>query len=169
MFQVNPGIFVVESPCEMLYLVDGNNLMAQTPGWHRDRSAAKKRLLLELAVLVSARKVRVRVVFDGAPDDEFPEGCVYRSVRVHYARTGSDADSRIREMVEQSTSPRDMAVVTSDKPLGSRVKQMGVQVILSGTFRRMLQEAATAKSEKPGDREPIDVAEWLKIFEDSKS
>jgi predicted RNA-binding protein with PIN domain len=160
---------VAEIAGAMLYLVDGNNVMAQTAGWRRNMSGAKKRLLLELAALVAARKVKVRVVFDGAPDDEFPEGCVYRSVHVCYARTGSDADTRIREMVEQSTSRRDTVVVSSDKPLTSRVKQMGAQVILSGTFRRMLQQATATKSEKPGDHEAIDVTEWLKIFEDPKS
>ena len=154
---------------EMLYLVDGNNLMAQTAGWRRNMSAAKRRLLLELAVLVAARKVKVRVVFDGTPDDEFPEGCVYKSVKVHYARPGSDADTRIQEMVEQSTSRRDMVVVSSDKPLTSRVKQMGAQAILSGAFRRILQETAGAQREKPGDHEAIDVAEWLNIFREPKS
>ncbi len=153
----------------MIYLIDGNNVMAQIPGWRRDMSGAKKRLLLALAALVAARKVKVKAVFDGTPDREFPEGCVYKSVRVHYARTGSDADTRIREMVEQAGSKRDIVVVSSDKPLASRVKQMGAQVISSGNFRRMLQEAASLEPEKPGDQETIDVNEWLKIFQKPKS
>lgn len=153
----------------MIYLIDGNNVMAQIPGWRRDMSGAKKRLLLALAALVAARKVKVKAVFDGTPDREFPEGCVYKSVRVHYARTGSDADTRIREMVEQAGSKRDIVVVSSDKPLTSRVKQMGAQVISSGNFRRMLQEAASLEPEKPGDQETIDVNEWLKIFQKPKS
>ena len=33
----------------MPYLVDGNNVMAQTVGWHRDRAAARKRLIRDLA------------------------------------------------------------------------------------------------------------------------
>jgi len=153
----------------MIYLIDGNNVMAQIPGWRRDMSGAKKSLLLALAALVAARKVKVKAVFDGTPDREFPEGCVYKSVRVHYARTGSDADTRIREMVEQAGSKRDIVVVSSDKPLTSRVKQMGAQVISSGNFRRMLQEAASLEPEKPGDQETIEVNEWLKIFQKPKS
>src|ERR687885_205416 len=33
----------------MSYLVDGNNVMAQRVGWHRDKPGARRRLLGELA------------------------------------------------------------------------------------------------------------------------
>ena len=51
----------------MAYLVDGNNVIGQTPGWHRDKPGSRQRLLRELAAFVAATRARVTVVFDGAP------------------------------------------------------------------------------------------------------
>jgi len=148
----------------MIYLVDGNNVMAQIPGWHRDKAEARKRLIRVLARFVSGRRTRVTVVFDGSPDDEFPEGCKYKGVAILYAKPGSDADSRIRELVEKSSRPRDMVVVSSDKALASGVSHRGAQVMSSFKFRAMLGEAEKQQQEKPGEHEPVDLDEWLDIF-----
>ena len=43
---------------------------------------------------------RVDVAFDGAPDDVAPDGARVDGVGVYYAAPGSDADSRIRQLVE---------------------------------------------------------------------
>ncbi len=150
----------------MPYLVDGNNLMAQTVGWHRDKSSARKRLIRELARFVAIRRASLKVVFDGSPEDEFPEGNRYKSVQVFYARPGSDADSRILELVDGSSSRRDIVVVTSDRALGSRARGRGAQVIQSGKFKAMLEEALLHGREKPGDQAPVDVDEWLRFFKD---
>jgi predicted RNA-binding protein with PIN domain len=149
----------------MPYLVDGNNVMAQRVGWHRDKAAARRRLIRDLAVFVGATRAKLRVVFDGVPDDEFPEGRRFKSVQVHYARPGSDADTRIRELVAKSGAGRDIVVVTSDKALGSHVARMGAKVLRSGEFRRMIEDALSSVPDKPGDREPVDVDEWLDFFE----
>jgi uncharacterized protein len=148
----------------MPYLVDGNNVMAQTVGWHKDRSAARKKLVRDLAAFVAAHRVGLKVVFDGVPDEQFPEGSKYKSVQVMYARPGSDADSRILDLVEKSSSRRDLIVVTSDKALGSRAQQKGARVIQSGKFRTALEEASRLEKEKPGEQDPVDLVEWLDFF-----
>src|SRR5688572_22800992 len=48
-----------------MYLVDGNNVMAQRVGWHRNKRAAAERLVRELARLAGAEGRRVVVVYDG--------------------------------------------------------------------------------------------------------
>src|SRR4051794_18717542 len=78
--------------CAMSYLVDGNNVMAQRVGWHRDKPGARRDLLKELARFALSKGVRVTVVFDGAPEQHFPDGASYRGVRVFYAERGSNAD-----------------------------------------------------------------------------
>ena len=148
----------------MSYLVDGNNVMAQTVGWHRNRPQARKRLIHILARFVAVKKAKVNVVFDGYPDEEFPEGARYKSVRVMYARPGSDADSRIEELVGKSTRKRDIVVVTSDKALGSSVTRKGAKLLTSGKFRRMLEEAQITEKDKPDDHEIVDVEEWSRYF-----
>ncbi len=152
----------------MPYLVDGNNVMAQTVGWHRDKATARRRLIHALARFLAVHKVKLKVVFDGVPDDEFPEGIKFKSVHILYARPGSDADSRIKDLVRKSSYKRDMIVVSSDRELASYAKNQGSKVISSGQFRAMLEEAA--KTAIPADKAgvgSVDVDEWLDFFKKS--
>jgi predicted RNA-binding protein with PIN domain len=120
------------------YLVDGNNVMGQRVGWHRDRSGARRRLVAELARFAQVEGVPVEVVFDGAPDDTVPGGSAADGVRVHYAARGSDADTRILELVEQTPEPGRLTVVTSDRHLADLVRRLGAPVVRSGALRRQL-------------------------------
>ena len=149
----------------MSYLIDGNNVMAQRVGWHKDRRGARRGLLDELARFAAARRVRVAVVFDGAPDESFPDGASYRGVRVHYAARGSNADERIKALVEATRERRTLRVVTSDRALAAYVRQCGVAVIPSGEFRQRLAETEKAR-EPPAEKQEIeaDEAHWLRYF-----
>jgi len=154
----------------MSYLVDGNNVMGQRVGWHRDKAGARRRLLGELARFARSARVSVAVVFDGAPDDHFPDGSSFMGVGVYYAARGSDADARVKEMVEASRERRTLKVVTSDRALADYVRQCGAEVIRSGEFRRRLDEAVTAGGQEgsaaPG-REGVEASEldeWMSYF-----
>ena len=148
-----------------MYLIDGNNVMGQQVGWHRDKPAARRQLLEDLSRLARARQTRLTVVFDGRPDDRFPEGSSYRSVRIHYALPGSDADSRIVELVEATPNKRNLTVVTSDRQLTDRVRVCGVRVIKSGVFRRFMEEAqASGHLTTPPTLEDGETERWLRYF-----
>lgn len=150
----------------MAYLIDGNNVMGQTPGWHRDRAGSKRRLLDLLVEFARIRKKRVTVVFDGAPDPALPDGCSYRGVKVLYAERGSDADSRIERLVESSRDRRGMTVVTSDRRLALDVRSLGAAVIRSGEFRKLLDQTLEAGplAEDEVQPEAGNVNEWLRYF-----
>jgi predicted RNA-binding protein with PIN domain len=120
----------------MPYIIDGNNVMGQTPGWHRDKRRARSNLLDQLAGFARNKRVRVTAVFDGAPDDQLPEGVAYHGVKVLYAERGSDADRRIQRLVESAPDPRGIIVVTSDRNLGFLVHSAGAKVVRSGEFRQ---------------------------------
>lgn len=145
----------------MPYLVDGTNVMALSVGWHRDKPAARKRLIREAARFVAATRAKVTLVFDGAPDEAFPDGVTHRSVKISYARPGDDADTRIVELVRMSHAKRELIVVTSDRELASRVRQEGCRVMRSGEFRTLLSEVEAGELEKPA---ADDVNEWLSVF-----
>ncbi len=121
----------------------------------------------ELASFVARTRAKVRVVFDGWPDEEFPEGRRFKSVRVLYAKPGSDADSRIKELVTRSSYRRDMVVVTSDRALKSFVSGKGTRVMSSGQFKGLVVDALKAERSEKDDREPVDVDEWLSFFGNS--
>jgi predicted RNA-binding protein with PIN domain len=150
----------------MSYLIDGNNVMGQRVGWHRDRARARRELLDELARFASRRKVRVSVVFDGAPDEHFADGASYRGVRVFYAARGSDADERIKSLVESSRERRTLRVVTSDRALAEYVRRCGAPVVRAGEFRRRMEDADAGGATENTDAPPIEESteRWMRYF-----
>jgi len=151
----------------MSYLIDGNNLMGQRVGWHRDRRRARRELLDELARFAVTKKVCVAVVFDGAPEEHFADGASYRGVRIHYAARGSDADERIKTLVEDSRERRTLFVITSDRALGDYVRRCGAQVVRAGEFRRRMEEAAAQHDTTQNtDTPPIEESteRWMRYF-----
>ncbi|HEY0099524.1 MAG TPA: NYN domain-containing protein [Pyrinomonadaceae bacterium] len=150
----------------MSYLIDGNNVMGQRVGWHRDRRRARRELLDELARFAARRKARVAVVFDGAPDENFADGSSYRGVRVYYAARGSDADARIKSLVESSRERRTLLVVTSDRALADYVRRCGAQVVRAGEFRRRMEEAEAEGANEQTDAPPIEESteRWMRYF-----
>jgi predicted RNA-binding protein with PIN domain len=130
----------------------------------------------DLARLARMKKLRLNVVFDGAPDPQFPDGSSYRGVRVFYSRPGSDADARIIEMVEAERNKKSLVVVTSDRKLTSRVRACGARVMRSGEFRQALDQTPDQVVEESPGRQPDtpnvkpnivkddEMNEWLRYF-----
>jgi predicted RNA-binding protein with PIN domain len=149
----------------MSYLIDGNNVMGQRVGWHRDKRGARRGLLAELAQFAAGKRVRVVVVFDGAPDEFFPDGASYRGVRVHYAARGSNADERIKALVEAARERKTLRVVTSDRALATYVRQCGVEVLSAGAFRQLMTDTEMAAA-PPAEKQEIEADEthWLRYF-----
>ena len=108
--------------------VDGNNVMGSRPdGWWRDRSAAARRLLADLAPLARGSGAWT-VVFDGpAPSEtQLQTG----TLRVEYAaRDGTDAaDDRIVELIGDLPPGTRALVYTSDRRLRERASALGARV-----------------------------------------
>ncbi|MFY9607052.1 MAG: NYN domain-containing protein [Blastocatellia bacterium] len=149
----------------MPYIVDGNNVMGQTPGWHRDRPRARRKLLEELARFARIKRARITVVFDGAPDRTAPEGSAFHGVKILYAEQGSDADSRIETLVEASSDPRGLIVVSSDRRLLLTVRSRGAKSVRSGEFRKEIALALLGEQAEDGeDLEVGDLDDWLRYF-----
>ena len=112
----------------------------------------------------------MEVVFDGAPDEFFPDGSSFMGVRVFYAARGSDADSRIKQLVEASRQRSTLKVVTSDRALADYVRRCGAAVVRAGEFRRRLDEeseAAGTEHTEPANRGGVkesELGEWMYYF-----
>ena len=150
----------------MSYLVDGNNVMAQRVGWHKDKPGARRRLLGELARFAREAGVTVEAVFDGAPDEFFPDGSYFMGVRVFYAERGRDADARIKQLVEASRERRTLKVVTSDRALADYVRRCGAEVVRSGEFRRRLDALSHTEEDERDARgvKESELGEWMYYF-----
>lgn len=114
------------------WIVDGMNVIGSRPdGWWRDREGAMRALAERLAELAGEGR-ELTVVFDGGPFEVSREG-----VRVEFAtRRGQNAaDDDIVRLVESDPDPSGLRVVTSDRDLARRVRELGAKVLGSGTFR----------------------------------
>ncbi|MCI0664890.1 MAG: NYN domain-containing protein [Acidobacteria bacterium] len=141
-----------------MYLVDGNNVIGQRVGWHRDKPGARHQLIEDLVRFIRHRNASLAVVFDGAAEKTLPDGSNYHGLKIYYARPGSNADARIVELVEAERNRKNLIVVTSDRNLTARVRVCGVQVMRSGSFRRMIDqsnEPQLAENEPPMNDEEI--------------
>jgi nicotinic acid mononucleotide adenylyltransferase/predicted RNA-binding protein with PIN domain len=122
-------------------IVDGNNLIGTKPdGWWRDREGATRRLVRSLQSLARRTGDRIAVVLDGRPLPDLPEG-VHDGVLVAYAqRAGRNAaDDRIVTEVAHDENPATLTVVTSDRALIARVRQLGANVERAQVFSRALE------------------------------
>jgi len=122
-----------------MLIVDGNNVMGQRVGWHRDKSAAQKRLIDEVEALAQSRNEPHVLVFDAKPDSALLDIWNKSKLTVQYARRGSSADELILELVYRYSRDSEVLVVTSDRALTRQINVLGAKVIRSGAFRRLLE------------------------------
>jgi nicotinic acid mononucleotide adenylyltransferase/predicted RNA-binding protein with PIN domain len=121
---------LVAVPARRRLIVDGNNVFGSRPdGWWRDRDGAARRLVRELQSLAARTGDRVTVVFDGRAPAGLDEGD-HDGVEVLYARRpGRNAgDDRIIEVVESVDDRDGLVVITSDRDLARRVRELGASV-----------------------------------------
>ena len=122
-------------------LVDGMNLIGSRPDrWWNDRDGAVHRLVGELDRFAAATGEDVAVVFDRRPPDLDPGR--HGAVEVAFAsRRGRDAaDHEIVAMVAADPEPGQFLVVTSDRRLAERVRDLGALVEPSSRFRRRIDQ-----------------------------
>jgi predicted RNA-binding protein with PIN domain len=154
----------------MSYLIDGNNLIGRTPGLDLAAPDARLQLLRRLASfrhLPRQRPRRLTVVFDGAPEPNFPHGSSYQGVRILYPQPDANADALIKQMVERQKDKRALTVVTSDRALYNHVRACGIQALTCEQFNRRVQSALEAAGIEEKDEVQLDpgqLDEWMHYF-----
>jgi predicted RNA-binding protein with PIN domain len=113
------------------FVIDGMNVIGSRPdGWWRDRAGAAHRLLARLQELAAASGDEITLVLDGRPLEDLPEG-THDGVEVLYARRpGRNAgDDRIVEVLRNIPEAAAVTVVTSDRDLAERSRELGAVVV----------------------------------------
>jgi predicted RNA-binding protein with PIN domain len=126
------------------WLVDGMNLIGSRPDrWWNDPDRAVRRLIGELDRFAAATGDDVTVVFDRRPPDVEPGR--HGAVGVAFAsrRGRNAADDEIVAMVAGDPDPAAGRVVTSDRRLAERVRDLGARVEPSSRFRRRVDGVLT--------------------------
>lgn len=133
-----------------MVIVDGNNVMGQRVGWHRDKPGAQRRLREEVERLARGENEPYLLVFDAPPpggvpgEGGAPEDGSVPVFGVLYARRGSSADELILERLYRHGDDEQVCVVTSDRALARQAGVLGARVVSSGEFRRRLERYAAA-------------------------
>ena len=120
------------------WIVDGMNVIGSRPdGWWRDRQGAWHRLSGQLAGFAASSGDEVRLVLDGRRPEDWSD-----EVETVFARgRRGAADDAIVELVEADPDPGSISVVTSDRELERRVRDLGARVTPASGFRRRLDDA----------------------------
>jgi Predicted RNA-binding protein containing a PIN domain len=144
----------------MPYLIDGNNLMPLLG------TRERKKLLEEVAQFAQTKGIKAMVVFDGAEEDFFPDGSSYKKVKIFYARPNSDADTRIKNLVENSRERRTLFVVTNDRSLSDYCRRCGARVVTARDFSQQIFEAKKLNIEKSRFEgvKADELTEWMRYF-----
>ncbi|HXK10242.1 MAG TPA: NYN domain-containing protein [Vicinamibacteria bacterium] len=152
----------------MPYLIDGNNLLGSWGG-PAVPGDGRVEVLRRVAEFCRRRGARAVLVFDGAPFRPDLNAQQMGAVSVRFPPPGRDADSLVREIVDGSSRPAELIVVTSDKPLSSYARTRGARVLRAHEWTALAAEGSSRSStrgpnasEKP-ERE-TDVDGWLKRF-----
>jgi predicted RNA-binding protein with PIN domain len=121
------------------------NLIGSRPDrWWNDPDRAVRRLIDELDRFAAATGDDVTVVFDRRPPDVDPGR--HGAVDVAFAsrRGRNAADDEIVTMVAGDPDPGGGRVVTSDRRLAERVRDLGGRVEPASRFRRRVDRALTS-------------------------
>jgi len=125
----------------MAYLIDGNNLLGRiAPHELRERSG-RDGLVARLLAFQRVTRARIRLVFDGNPDEKPTDIVVNPKFTIHYPGEGQSADDVIRDMILRQTDRRRFFVVSSDRAIREMAKKKGIEAVTSDTFARELKAA----------------------------
>ena len=125
-----------------------------------------------LAISRSAYRDRTAtVVCDGRPKPHIPSESPVSSVRMLYSGTSNSADDLIISLIDASTSPRKITVVTNDRVIKRAAKRRRASILSSEAFIQRLDQTLgyippLPKSAKP-DLSPVpedQVRGWLEEF-----
>lgn len=127
------------------WLIDGMNLIGSRPDrWWNDPDRAVRRLIQELDRYARATREDVTVVFDRQPPDVLPGSHGAAMVAFASWRGRDAADHEIVRMLAEDPEPESFRVVTSDRRLVERVRQLGAEVTSSSSFRRRMDQVLEA-------------------------
>ena len=121
----------------ILYYIDGNNLLHATDRWEKfPRSDRRSHLVryLEDDRPTGSTKNSVIVVFDG----HIPKLGPIKSQTIKIIFSGDkDADTIIRDSVDALSHPRSAIVVTNDRSIRMHVRKKGAKVFSCEEFLKM--------------------------------
>jgi predicted RNA-binding protein with PIN domain len=152
------------------FLVDGHNLIGQMPDIALDDPDDEAKLVDRLHTFVLRHpRHQVTVVFDGGTYGHLRARDPHR-VRTIFARSPSDADSRLIRILETCTNSAGHTLVSADRAVRAAATACGIKVMPPAEFRVLLDTPSPTRpthrrQPRPEPKQPRAVVdEWLQIF-----
>jgi predicted RNA-binding protein with PIN domain len=152
------------------YLIDGHNLIAQTPGMTLADPDDEVQLVLRLRQFAGRKRQKITVVFDHGIPGGWSRELSTGPVKVVFAGSHSNADRVILERIREAARPRDIKLVTSDRDLRQKAEAYRVEMITSQDFALALLKPPPSDPEPPSDERgdvwlsKDEVKEWMRLF-----
>jgi predicted RNA-binding protein with PIN domain len=113
------------------------NVIGSRPdGWWKDRDRAMVTLVDRLDSWARAQGDTVTVVFERPPKTEITSSVI--EVAHAPQAAANSADDEIVRLVRADTRPDEIQVVTSDRALTDRVRNLGASVVAAERFRELV-------------------------------
>jgi predicted RNA-binding protein with PIN domain len=159
----------------MAYLIDGNNLLGFLfPGWHRDPEN-KLKLVRRLIAFHRSKRVRIILVFDGAPVPDPSEMALPdERFTILYPGRGETADAIIGEFLDRAGDKRHLTVVSTDRAIRTAARLAGARPLTGKEFaaelNRTLRERRAEREMDKNDPPPTDLETrlWAQVFKEKK-
>jgi len=170
-----PGIAIasVSTITRMPLLIDGHNLIGQSPDLKLSDPNDEAKLIRRLKQYAARTEKQITVIFDHGRHVDFAQLWdsqeQHGSVVARWAQVGRQADDVIRDIVGTTKDRRGLTVVTSDGAVASFVRACGVRVLSSSEFHKEMQHALGQQFQpeaKPARTSTSEVDEWLKVFKE---
>lgn len=152
----------------MPYLIDGHNLIQALPNISLDDPHDEAKLVAVLRGFMIGHGKKCTVIFDrGLPGGTSKLSC--SRVKVVFASTGQEADSRIINQIRNLPNPSSWTLVSSDRHIRAVAKQQKMKLFHSREFAQLLELQKRDSEKKERCNSSIsdsELQDWLQIFGD---
>ena len=155
-------------------IIDGYNFILRTCSINQaDENAlfnAREELVRSLASYSGTKRTRITVVFDGANQVALQGNLHPAGIRVLYSKPPQNADRMIIDMIEHSSYPGSITVVSSDNFVKSSSSALGCNTLTVGEFQNKLNQKQEQDFSKKysNNMSKKELDEWLEIFGESE-
>jgi len=160
---------------QQLIIVDGYNyILRQKFIPHDNENAlwgAREELIRQLIAFRGNKQIKITIVFDGQDLKGLTKTHRPRGIKVLFSKAPQKADPIIIHLVEKSSQPRDITVVTSDRSLANLARSTGCTIWSSETLAKKLPQTdieSEYKNKFNAKLSPKEVEEWMKLFKNGK-
>ncbi len=145
------------------YIIDGNNLIGKIKYFSdiqkKDRQASREKLAFYIERYFSSKKANVTLHFDGFANHPINS----QKIKIVYSENKT-ADQKIKQQIENSKSPKNLIVVSSDNNIKEFARVCSAKTLASEDLAAEIQKEKNVNEESERIKEINDVEEFKRIF-----